>query len=118
MGLIDDAMATDAAFAFMDSDTFAEAVTYLPATGGSRSINAVVFRDPPETPGENPGGNTLMRMVEVYVYNDTTSGIGAAELNLGGDKITVTDRLGKTAENLSIKQIVSQDNGVLRLKIG
>lgn len=38
-------MATDVANVFLNTDEFAEAITYTPANGSGASVNAVVMRD-------------------------------------------------------------------------
>ena len=113
MGVIDEFIKQDA-LAYTDNDLFGEAVTYKPASGGTRAINAFVRREHPRPSDEDPSAS-IHEYMTVFVMNDSTLGIAASEINLGGDSINFARRLGDTATDNSITQIESQDTGGLLL---
>jgi hypothetical protein len=116
MGLMDDILASDAVNAFLDTDGFAESVTYISRTGATRPIGALVDRKPPlRVSGD---GNTFAYALEIEVANSSTRGIALSELNNGGAKVRVAYREGGTAQDfLIIKEPLSQDAGMLRLAL-
>ena len=95
---------------------FGEAVIYHPLVGSSRSINAIVTRDPRAQYG--PNDQVIRPQFIVRVLNDSTLGISSAELNDGGDEMSVTQRVGDSAQvRVRIKVLNSQDSGVLNLAL-
>lgn len=104
-------IAADALTVFTSTDDFAEAVTYYPRSGSSRSINAVVLREQIATLAED--GDTVAPVWQIHVANDATSGISSAELNLGGDQLGFPPRDGKDAERRTITQLLTQDVGMI-----
>lgn len=115
MGLLDDVLASDAAV-FADTDGFGESVTYTPFGGAARTITVVPFRGVPILPGGSPAGSTLDLIIEVR--NHATLGILPGSLKLRGDKITIAARLGETATDRIIVELLEQDSGMLRLRLG
>ena len=96
---------------------FAEAVLYSPKDGRlpPRSILAIVDRDMQQNPGTvQRGGTDRLRIV---VINSATDGISSAELNMGGDVITVARRIGEIASDLRIVAKTIEDRGVLELEL-
>jgi len=96
-------------------DSFAEPVTYWPRGGGSRSINAIVDREPSEKLEGMPHGYSP-RLV-LWVANDSTIGISSSEIDTGGDLIELPMRIGQVAEKFSMVKIGSQDVGMIMLGI-
>lgn len=95
---------------------FGESITYLPYSGGSRSITAIVDRDPPAI--MDAAGNAVVPQFIVRVYNSATSGISSRELNTGSDELQFVKKIGETIPaTLSIGQIISQDAGVVQLAV-
>lgn len=106
------------AAAFVNSDDFAETVTYTKTNGNTRQISAVVVRDPPARLDSR--GVVVTPRLEVYVANSATTGISGAELDTGGDTITVAVRPGGIPQALSINLSTasdSQDAGILQLDL-
>ena len=68
---------------------FDETIVYSPKDGRlpPRSIQAIVDREMPQNPGGVQRGAT--DRLRIVVINSATDGISSAELNLGGDVITV-----------------------------
>jgi hypothetical protein len=116
-----DAINNDAQLVFLNTDEFAETVTYHPRlfAGGdsrpTRSIKAVVFRETMATVTED-GGTTLLPMFEVHVENDSTLGISSTELDTGGDQLEFAARDGVAATKRTITRVVTQDHGMLVLE--
>lgn len=115
MNLLNEMMAADAAFLMAD-DGFAEAVIYTPRNGTARTINAIVDRNPPAL-ATSPGDP--MPLMTVSVANNATTGISSAELDVGGDTITVAYRIGRTAKSYQIHlpDGVTHDRAILNLEL-
>ena len=107
---------TDAGSVFLNSDHFAETVTYYPHRFGTaatpRSIKAVIVRNQVAT--FNPD-EQIVPEFEVRVANNSTTGISSSELNTGGDKIKLAVRIGETATKRSIQYLTEHDEGMLVL---
>ena len=95
--------------------TFGETVTYYPKAGGSRSITAVVSRQPPGSLDGAPHGHAPR--LSVHVKNDATAGISSAEIDTGGDELNLAVRIGEAAENRRITKILNMDHGMLELEL-
>ena len=108
----DDQTETDASV-FLD--TFGETVTYYPSGGGTRSIDAVVSRDPIGRLDGAPHGKT--QHIVVSVANDSSIGISSSEIDTGKDKIELVYRIGETAQQRVITKIVSIDHGMMHLEL-
>lgn len=109
-----DLISSDASTVFCNVDDFAEAVTYYPRGGGSRSINAVVVREPVEQYPQDEV--TALAVYEVHITNDDVLGISSVELDTGGDAIAFPPRDGKDAVKKQITRILSQDHGMMVLE--
>jgi hypothetical protein len=113
-----DRIASDAVNVFLNSDHFAETVTYYPhrfhtsAVRPSRTIKAVVVRN--QVSVFNPDEQILTEF-EVRVANDDIIGISSAELDTGGDKIELAAKIGDTPSKRSIQYMTEHDEGMLVL---
>ena len=94
---------------------FGESVKYLPSGGGSRTITAIVDREPPAELEGMSGAHATRTIVNVA--NNATTGISSSEINLGGDKIELSVRINETAKQKRIVGIISQDAGMMRLEV-
>lgn len=110
---LSDTIQSDATTVFVNSSDFAEAVTYVPSSGSTRSINAVVIR---QTVAQVPEGGFDTPVFEVHVANSSTSGISSSEINVGADAISMPVRIGDTATNRTIVRLVDHDAGMLVLE--
>lgn len=116
-----DTIAEDAATVFCNADDFAEIVTYYPhryfgeESRENRVIIAVVEREQLQSFSED-AGESVTPIFRVHVANSSTLGISSDEIDLGGDKIGLPPRDGKTAVIKSITQLLTQDNGMLVLQ--
>jgi hypothetical protein len=107
-------MADDFTFGFMETG-FQETVTYTKRTGATRSIKAIVNRNPPE----NENGETRPKLT-IEVANNATTGILSSELNAGGDTITLAYRKGATATTYRIlrsTQPLTEDCAGIQLEL-
>ena len=111
-----DRIVTDAGSVFLNSDHFAESVTYYPHRFGTaatpRVIKAVVTRI--QVAVFNPDEQILPEF-EVRVANDSTTGISSDEVNSGGDQIKLEVRIGETATKRSVQYMTEHDDGMLVL---
>lgn len=109
-----DIIESDAKNVFCNPSDFAEPVTYYKANGKARKINAIVVRDALAILPED--GDTITPVFEVHVANDVDEGIASDELNLGGDQIAFSVRVGKPVERRSVVKLLAHDNGMLILQ--
>jgi hypothetical protein len=108
-----DSIKNDAITVFLSNDEFAEQATYKPRSGGSRTILAIVDREPPSLLDDV--GNVVALSFVVYVKNDATTGIHESELDTGGDKVEVMYRGSKTSH--SILKVTDSDFGMLQIAL-
>lgn len=94
---------------------YGEPMIYYPGGGGSRSITGIPTRRPYQTMDGTPTGNAPV--TDVLVANNATTGISAAELNTGGDKLGIDVRIGETVQQRRITQLLMQDAGMIRVEV-
>ena len=93
-----------------------ESVRYKPKAGGDpRTILAVVTRGQPD--GLEGAGYGHSPLTTIFVANDSTTGISAAEINTGGDEIEYAVRIGEDVTDRRITKIAQQDAGMLELEL-
>jgi hypothetical protein len=109
-----DMIEQDAASVFCNPNDFAEAVTYYKRNGKARKINAVVVRDALAILPED--GDTITPVFEIHVVNDGSTGIRSDELDLGGDSIEFSMRVGELLKRRTITKLLGHDNGMLQLE--
>ena len=111
-----ESIASDASTIFLQTDDFAESVSYYPrGSSTGRSIRAVVVRDSIQEMTQNDSLVDLP-MFEVHVANDSSIGISGTELNTGGDMIEFPTRDGMVATKHTILRLITQDHGMLVLE--
>ena len=105
----------DALSVFCNSDDFAESIVYYKRNGRSRKIKAVVMRSNAVMLPESQGDlNTPV--FEIRVANSQTDGIASDEIDLGGDEIALSPRIGEPVERRSILRITEHDEGMMVLE--
>jgi len=109
-----DTIIEDAKKVFANPQDFAELIVYYKRNGRSRKISAVVVRDDSLQLPEASDLATPRFMV--YVANDGSEGIESDELDLGGDQIGLSPRVGEPIERRSIVRLVEHDEGMLVLE--
>jgi hypothetical protein len=115
MGL-KDSIANDSLTVFLSTDEFAELVTYKPRNGGSRTVQAIVDREPPTLLDEV--GNVISLTFMVYVKNDEADGISGQEVDTGGDKIELAAKANDTSKRqYAIVKVTDNDFGMIQLAV-
>lgn len=115
MATVFDSLFAQAGFPMLLSQ-FGESITYLPYGGGSRSITAIVDREPPAI--LDAAGNTVLPQFIVRVYNSATTGISSTELDKGKDELQFPKKVGAATDStFSIGHLISQDAGVVQLAV-
>lgn len=114
MSVFQDMLAADAAV-FVNADEFGEAVVYVPRNGATRDISAQVQREVPE--GNEQAEGAVVPSLFVTVRNSSTTGISSAEVNTGGDKVRLAQRIGGETKDCPIIEVVSQDPGMMKLRL-
>ena len=94
--------------------TMGETVVYVPRSGDSRTLSAIVDRNPPQV--LSTGGDYVLPTLSVTVHSDVTTGILASEID-AGDQIQVAVKPGGTVENRTIFSIESEDGGCTVLSV-
>jgi len=105
-------LAQDAAKTFLNSDEFAEDVTYTPKGGVAKVIKAVVNRKRID-PASEDAGRILINQCEIFIANDAVSGI--ASINKGGDLVSLAEVIGGHLVNWVVADILVQDEGAWQL---
>jgi hypothetical protein len=109
-----DTIIEDAKKVFANPQDFAEQVVYYKRNGRSRKINAVVERD--DSLQLQEASDLATPVFKVRVPNDEVEGIASNELDLGGDQIGLSPRVGEPVERRSIVRLVEHDEGMLVLE--
>ena len=95
---------------------FGEPVTYRPRAGGTaRVIKALVERDPNAMITET--GELLGKRIMVIVENSDCRGIGAEEVDTGGDEIELTRRNDResSTERRPIVRVIDDNGSMLKV---
>lgn len=101
---------------FMNEDEFAEPIVYHFRRGGSRSVSAVIDREPPQV--FDAAGNVATPKYVVTIAQDCNDGVKASEVDTGGDEITLLKEFGGVkTEKVTVEVLVSQDMGAIELAL-
>jgi hypothetical protein len=109
-----DLIKEDAKKVFANPDDFAEPIVYYKRNGRSRKIDAVVVRDDSLQLPE--ASDLVTPRFTIHVANDEAEGIASDELDLGGDQIGLSPRVGEPIDRRSIVRLVDHDEGMLVLE--
>jgi len=101
----------DALNCLLNTDEFAEEITYTPAGGQSRIIKALVDRDR-KTPDRQDDSRTLQNQAEIFVLNDETLGI--SQINEIDDRIILSDS-GGSSKVCRIVEVLAKDDALWHL---
>ncbi len=107
-----DNLAQDAAKTFLNSDEFAEEITYTPKGGIAKVIKALVNRKRID-PAYEDAGRVLLNQFEIFIANDETSGV--ASINKGEDLVSLAEVIGGTSIDWIVADILGQDEGAWHL---
>ena len=95
---------------------FGEPIGYYNLAGDPvRNVNAMVQRDGAELLTET--GDTSAEMLIVRVLNDATTGISSAEIDTGGDEISISPRVGEPTRRMSIVKLINDNAGMTRFLV-
>ena len=106
-------MDDDVAKVILNSDEFAELITYVTKAGVETPIKAIVDRNRLDTGGEDDG-RSLSKDLEVVIANHPTNGVDS--INVGFDKIKLSEYLGGTAIEWRIVEILKHDEAMWHLR--
>jgi hypothetical protein len=88
---------------------FGESITYWPGFGGSRIVDAIINRDPPEL--IDGSGNAIKPAALIQVYNSRRNGIESLELDTGRDKIEFPLRIDDQRTTLFSLMVLQSSSG-------
>lgn len=106
-------LSTDSGSVFLNSDHFAESITYTPHNELSKTIKAVIDRSPVR-PVERGGRPSPVNIVEIWIANHATDGVTSVKERF--DKVSLPLREGGAAVDLRITKVIEQDAGLWRLE--
>jgi hypothetical protein len=96
---------------------YGEPVTYYPVLGASRSMWAIINRNPLEV-YDAASGTVVLYPMSIRLYGNATGGVSPAELNTGGDEFGLLVRVDDTtATRKTVMVLQSQTSGVLTLAL-
>ena len=111
-----DSIKADAFSVFLQTDEFAECVVYKFRNGGSRSIKAIIDREPPAI--YDAAGNAVLPAFMVTIHNNATTGVCESEIDTGGDQVELKKEFGDTIpEDVSVMVVSEKDMGMLTLAL-
>jgi hypothetical protein len=105
-------LAQDAVKTFLNSDEFAEKITYTPKGGSVKVIKALVNRKRID-PASEDAGRVLLNQCEIFIANDETAGV--ASINKGGDLVSLAEVLDQATVDWVVADILGQDEGAWHL---
>jgi hypothetical protein len=95
---------------------YGEPVTYLFAGGGSRSIDAIIERNPPAI--FDAAGQPMLVELIIRIYRHGTLGVLSNEINRGSDSVDVLKRVDDVATSrMTVTKKLSDDSGVIVLAL-
>lgn len=110
-------LAEDAKNAFLSGDEFAESVTYLPAAGGSKVLNALVVRER-LGPDDQSRGRLITNEAEVYLANDAASGVVSVDYQgQNADQIQFAPQEGGAPVTWRVVAVIHKDDGMWHLRV-
>jgi hypothetical protein len=104
----------DAMNCILNTDEFAEDITYCPHGGTNKSIKALVERQR-ITPAGEDGGRTLVNNLEITIANDSTYGV--TSINKGFDKVIIAKSVGGDNVTCVVADVLGQDEGMWHLLV-
>ena len=95
---------------------FGEPVVYNFRAGGSRSIVAIIEREPPGF--YDAGGNLVLPSYVVRILDDGTDGVLVSEIDTGGDTIELAAKVDDDSNTeKTVMRMLRQDTGVIVLAL-
>lgn len=90
-------------------------VIYVPISGTPRTIKAVVAYDGVKRIDSMQRGHTSK--LTVSVFNHAVYGVTMSQVDTGGDKFTIRTEVGGTLQDRPIKDVISQDDGMITFEV-
>ena len=95
---------------------FGEPITYMPNGGVSRTVKAIVEREPLAI--FDAVGNAIFPSAMIRVSNCRSGGVHARDVDTGKDQFEFVLDIGDTSpRRFSVMRLVSQDSGVTYLAV-
>jgi hypothetical protein len=108
-----DRIQQDGTSVFLNSEEFAEEITYATETD-SKVIKAIVVRYE-LAPAEENINRSLKKQAEIYIANDPIEGV--VTVSKKDDRITLKDTEGTERES-RINDVLNRDDGIWHLLVG
>jgi hypothetical protein len=97
---------------FLNSDEFAEEITYAPKAGSPKTIKAIVVRQRLDS-GSEDQGRILRNQAEIYIANDATGGV--TSVDKGDDEASFPEIPGGSSVSWVVIDILGTDDGMWHL---
>lgn len=95
---------------------FGEPVVFYFGSGGSRSINAIIERNPPAI--FDQAGNPMQIDIVIRVRRHATKGVLSREVNRGQDSVELLRRIDDAqAGRFTVVRKLAEDGGVVTLAL-
>ena len=107
-----DQMKSDAANVFLNTDEFAEVITYTPKGGTAKQIPASVNRRWLDSSNQD-AGRLLKDQVEISIANHPEFGVES--INKGGDQVSMPLVIGGPNVDFLVVDILKEDEGMWQL---
>ena len=104
----------DAKSTFLNSDEFAESITYTPNSGSPKVIKALVVRERLQADGPDQG-RVLNRQAEIYIANDAAQGI--TSVDKGNDTVSFPVFVEGSAVSWKVVEVLGKDEGMWHLAV-
>lgn len=109
-----DMLNTDALNSFSE---FKESITYTPAGGSAKTINALVVRERRDADPQSRG-RIAVGEAEIYVENDATTGVTSVDDSGSSvDKVAFALQQGGSAVTWRVAAVIDKDNGFWHLRV-
>ena len=109
-----DIIKSDAINTILNTNELAVEITYTPNGQDAKTIKAIIVREPIE-PGSEDQGRILQKQAEIYIANDADAGVSSVDIN--GDIVSFPVRIGESAVDWAVIEIIKKDSGLWQLKV-
>ena len=99
---------------FLNTDEFAESLTYIPHGGTAKVIKAVITRGRLD-PASGNFSRSLKNEAEIYIMNDEAEGV--ITIDKTNDRIVLKELDGDEKE-ARITEILNSDKGIWHIRVG
>ena len=100
-------LSIDAAKVFLNTDEFAEEITYTPKNGSPKTIKALVVRNRIDAADQGVG-RIASRQAEVYIANDAINGV--TSVDKGDDEVSFPETAGGTPITWVVIDLLGMDH--------